>query len=96
MRPWTFGNRLRLLGEPNDLFLINFFFLLLFGLNLTDGICLMICRMSLKCSGLYLSQFRITAPDVLANGDGVKAPTIAGDVYIHPSAKIHPTAKVIP
>ncbi|KAK4767890.1 hypothetical protein SAY87_003031 [Trapa incisa] len=52
--------------------------------------------MSLKCSGLYLSQFKITSPNLLANGDGVKAPTIAGDVYIHPSAKIHPMAKIGP
>ncbi|KAK4795051.1 hypothetical protein SAY86_013045 [Trapa natans] len=52
--------------------------------------------MSLKCSGLYLSQFRITSPNVLARGDGMKSPFVAGDVYIHPSAKIHPTAKIGP
>ncbi|PKI63152.1 mannose-1-phosphate guanyltransferase alpha [Punica granatum] len=52
--------------------------------------------MSLKCSGLYLSQFRHTSPNILASGDGTKAPTISGDVYIHPSAKIHPTAKIGP
>lgn len=51
--------------------------------------------MSLKCSGLFLSQFQITSPHLLASGDGTKAPTIVGDVYVHPSAKIHPTAKVI-
>ena len=51
--------------------------------------------MHLKCSGLYLSQFRLTSPHVLASGDGTKSATIVGDVYVHPSAKIHPTAKVV-
>ena len=53
------------------------------------------CRMSLKCSGLYLAQFQFTSPNLLAGGDGSKSATIEGDVYIHPSAKVHPTAKVI-
>ncbi|CAA7399390.1 unnamed protein product [Spirodela intermedia] len=52
--------------------------------------------MSLKCSGLYLSQFRCTSPHLLADGDGLNSPTIVGDVYIHPSAKVHPTAKIGP
>lgn len=52
--------------------------------------------MSLKCSGLYLYQFRYTSPDLLTNGDGTKSATIIGDVYIHPSAKVHPTAKIGP
>ncbi|XP_057950764.1 uncharacterized protein LOC131145608 isoform X1 [Malania oleifera] len=52
--------------------------------------------MSLKCSGLYLSQFRFTSPHLLASGDGTKSATIIGDVYIHPSAKVHPTAKIGP
>lgn len=51
--------------------------------------------MSLKCSGLYLSLFRYTSPHLLTEGDGSKSATILGDVYIHPSAKVHPTAKVI-
>jgi len=51
------------------------------------------CRMSLKCSGLYLAQFRFTSPHLLAGGDGSKTATIVDDVYIHPSAKVHPTAK---
>lgn len=50
--------------------------------------------MSLRCSGLYLSQFRLTSPQVLASGDGTKSAIVIGDVYIHPSAKVHPTAKV--
>lgn len=50
--------------------------------------------MSLKCSALYLAQFRYKSPGLLANGDGTKTPTVIGDVYIHPSAKVHPTAKV--
>ena len=50
--------------------------------------------MSLKCSALYLAQFRLTSPHLLAGGDGTKTATIIGDVYIHPSAKVHPTAKV--
>ncbi|CAM0871902.1 unnamed protein product [Alopecurus aequalis] len=52
--------------------------------------------MSLRCSGLYLSQFRHTSPHLLASGDGKKSATIIGDVYIHPSAKVHPTAKIGP
>ncbi|KAL9439273.1 hypothetical protein AB3S75_024850 [Citrus x aurantiifolia] len=52
--------------------------------------------MSLKCSGLYLAQFRLTSPNLLASGDGTKNATIIGDVYVHPSAKIHPTAKIGP
>ncbi|KAK3406732.1 hypothetical protein EUGRSUZ_K02882 [Eucalyptus grandis] len=52
--------------------------------------------MSLKCSGLYLAQFRSTSPHLLASGDGTKGATIIGDVYIHPSAKVHPTAKIGP
>lgn len=50
--------------------------------------------MSLKCSGLYLAQYSSTSPHLLASGDGSKTATISGDVYIHPSAKVHPTAKV--
>ncbi|GFS45066.1 ADP-glucose pyrophosphorylase family protein [Actinidia rufa] len=52
--------------------------------------------MHLKCSGLYLAQFRLTSPNLLANGDGTRSATIVGDVYVHPSAKIHPTAKIGP
>ncbi|KAG9449516.1 hypothetical protein H6P81_009481 [Aristolochia fimbriata] len=52
--------------------------------------------MSLKCSALYLSQFRYTSPNLLASGDGTKSANIIGDVYIHPSAKVHPTAKIGP
>jgi hypothetical protein len=51
--------------------------------------------MSLKCSGLYLAQFRLTSPHLLASGDGTKSATVIGDVYVHPSAKVHPTAKVV-
>ena len=50
--------------------------------------------MSLKCSGLYLAQFRQISPNLLASGDGKKNAMIVGDVYIHPSAKVHPAAKV--
>ncbi|KAB2075631.1 hypothetical protein ES319_A07G235800v1 [Gossypium barbadense] len=50
--------------------------------------------MSLKCSGLYLAQFRYTSPDLLAGGNGTKSASIVGDVYVHPSAKVHPTAKI--
>lgn len=52
--------------------------------------------MSLRCSSLYLAQFRFTAPDLLARGDGTNRATIIGDVYIHPSAKVHPSAKIGP
>ncbi|KAL1191838.1 putative mannose-1-phosphate guanylyltransferase 2 [Cardamine amara subsp. amara] len=52
---------------------------------------------SLKCSALYLSQFRQTSPRLLASGDGTnKKLMIVGDVYIHPSVKLHPTAKIGP
>ncbi|KAF1859887.1 hypothetical protein Lal_00028070 [Lupinus albus] len=50
--------------------------------------------MSLKCSELYLAQFRYTSPHLLASGDGKRNPTVVGDVYIHPSAKVHPSAKI--
>ncbi|KAJ7970905.1 putative Mannose-1-phosphate guanyltransferase [Quillaja saponaria] len=52
--------------------------------------------MSLKCSGLYLHQFRFTSPHILASGDGTRSTTVVGDVYVHPSAKVHPTAKIGP
>ncbi|KAF8407969.1 hypothetical protein HHK36_007109 [Tetracentron sinense] len=52
--------------------------------------------MSLKCSALYLAQFRFTSPHLLASGDGTKSAKIVGDVYVHPSAKVHPTAKIGP
>ncbi|MCH93437.1 mannose-1-phosphate guanyltransferase alpha-like, partial [Trifolium medium] len=52
--------------------------------------------MSIKCSALYLSQFRHTAPHLLENGDGIKKAFIIGDVYIHPSAKVHSSAKIGP
>lgn len=42
-----------------------------------------------------LLNFQMTSPHLLANGDGTKNATIVGDVYVHPSAKVHPTAKVI-
>ncbi|CAL0321771.1 unnamed protein product [Lupinus luteus] len=52
--------------------------------------------MSLKCSELYLAQFRYTSSHLLASGDGKRNPTVVGDVYIHPSAKVHPSAKIGP
>ncbi|KAJ6810661.1 mannose-1-phosphate guanyltransferase alpha-like [Iris pallida] len=52
--------------------------------------------MSLKCSGLYLSQFRHTSPQLLAGGNGTRSATIIGDVYVHPSAKVHASAKIGP
>jgi hypothetical protein len=33
-------------------------------------------------------------PELLATGDGKRSPTIIGDVFIHRSAKVHPTVKV--
>ncbi|XP_039139352.1 mannose-1-phosphate guanyltransferase alpha-like isoform X2 [Dioscorea cayenensis subsp. rotundata] len=52
--------------------------------------------MSLKCSALYLHQFRYTSTHLLASGNDTKRASITGDVYIHPSAKVHPTAKIGP
>ncbi|KAL1318057.1 mannose-1-phosphate guanyltransferase alpha [Arachis ipaensis] len=51
---------------------------------------------SLKCSELYLAQYRHTSPHLLSSGDGTRSATIVGDVYIHPSAKVHPSAKIGP
>ncbi|CAN0857553.1 Mannose-1-phosphate guanyltransferase alpha [Linum grandiflorum] len=51
---------------------------------------------SLKCSALYLAQFRARDPSLLAGGDGTKSAKMIGDVYVHPSAKLHPTAKIGP
>lgn len=53
------------------------------------------CSMALKCSALYLAQYRCTSSHLLASGDGTNSASIIGDVYIHPSAKVHSTAKVI-
>ncbi|KAL0377477.1 UNVERIFIED_CONTAM: Mannose-1-phosphate guanyltransferase alpha [Sesamum radiatum] len=50
----------------------------------------------IKCSALYLAQFRFTSPHLLVSGDGKRNATVVGDVYIHPSAKVHPTAKIGP
>ncbi|GAQ90945.1 GDP-mannose pyrophosphorylase [Klebsormidium nitens] len=52
--------------------------------------------MALRCSGLYLAQYRRTNPGLLASGDGPGKAAIVGDVYVHPSAKIHPSAKLGP
>ncbi|XP_050220659.1 uncharacterized protein LOC126671011 [Mercurialis annua] len=52
--------------------------------------------MSLKCSALYLAQYRLTSAHLLATGIGTTSASIIGDVYIHPSAKVHPTAKIGP
>lgn len=49
----------------------------------------------LKCSDLYLSQYRQTSPDMLAS-NRAGGPSIVGNVYLHPSAKVHPTAKLGP
>ncbi|KAL3818657.1 hypothetical protein ACJIZ3_004562 [Penstemon smallii] len=48
--------------------------------------------MSLKCSGLYLAQFRFTAPHLLANGDGTKKATVSGD--IGPNVSISANARI--
>ncbi|GLJ08966.1 hypothetical protein SUGI_0099410 [Cryptomeria japonica] len=53
-------------------------------------------RMSLKCSSLYLKQYRLNTPELLSNGDASVTANIIGDVYVHPSSKIHPTAKIGP
>ncbi|XP_058194191.1 uncharacterized protein LOC131310933 [Rhododendron vialii] len=52
--------------------------------------------MALKCSALYLAQYRCTSSHLLASGDGTNSASIIGDVYIHPSAKVHSTAKIGP
>jgi hypothetical protein len=51
--------------------------------------------MVVKCSQHLLDLMKSTQPQVLAkSGDGKTAPQIIGNVMIHPSAKVHPTAKV--
>ncbi|EFJ11836.1 hypothetical protein SELMODRAFT_182999 [Selaginella moellendorffii] len=50
---------------------------------------------SLRCSALYLGQYRTTSPHLLAKSDS-KGAIVSGDVYIHPSAKTHPSAKIGP
>ncbi|KAJ7565933.1 hypothetical protein O6H91_02G081900 [Diphasiastrum complanatum] len=52
--------------------------------------------MSIRCSSLYLAQYRSTLSELLAKGDGQRGPTIVGNVFVHPSAKTHPTAKIGP
>ncbi|KAJ7526886.1 hypothetical protein O6H91_16G027200 [Diphasiastrum complanatum] len=52
--------------------------------------------MSIRCSSLYLAQYRSTSSELLAKGDGKRGATIVGDVFVHPSAKTHPTAKIGP
>ncbi|KAH6755399.1 ADP-glucose pyrophosphorylase family protein [Perilla frutescens var. hirtella] len=52
--------------------------------------------MSIKCSALYLAQFRSTSPHLLGSRDGNRNATVVGDVYVHPSARVHPTAKIGP
>lgn len=51
--------------------------------------------MSLKCSSLYLKQYRLNTPELLSNGEASVTANIIGDVYAHPSSKVHPTAKVM-
>ena len=50
-------------------------------------------RSALYANNLYLSQYRTLHPTLLAcNTQG--GPRIIGDVMIHPSAQIHPSAVV--
>lgn len=73
-----------------------FFFVFPVGGSFDNPFCfLCVFRMSLKCSALYLSQFRHTSPHLLAGGSDTRCATVVGDVYIHPSAKVHVTAKVV-
>ncbi|KAH9306604.1 hypothetical protein KI387_011008, partial [Taxus chinensis] len=53
-------------------------------------------RMSLRCSSLYLKQYRLNTPKLLSNGDATVTANIIDDVYVHPSSKVHPTAKIGP
>eukprot|EP00475_Leptophrys_vorax_P008459 TRINITY_DN15490_c0_g3_i1.p1 TRINITY_DN15490_c0_g3~~TRINITY_DN15490_c0_g3_i1.p1 ORF type:complete len:392 (+),score=26.07 TRINITY_DN15490_c0_g3_i1:123-1298(+) len=51
--------------------------------------------LALRCSQLYLTSYRQTAPQLLA-ASAAGGPTIVGDVYLHPSAKVHASAKLGP
>ena len=51
------------------------------------------CSLSLKASENYLSLYHTTNPALLAQNGGVTG-LVKGDVFVHPSAKVAPTAKV--
>ena len=52
-----------------------------------------LCSLSLKASENYLSLYHTTNPTLLAQSGGVTG-SVKGDVFVHPSAKVSPTAKV--
>lgn len=52
-----------------------------------------LCSLSLKASENYLSLYHTTNPALLAQNGGVTG-LVKGDVFVHPSAKVAPTAKV--
>lgn len=53
--------------------------------------------LALRCSQLYLTSYRQTAPHLLSKATAAAdGPAIVGDVYVHPSAKVHSTAKLGP
>jgi mannose-1-phosphate guanylyltransferase len=54
------------------------------------------CSLVTRFNEVLLQQYRKTSLQLLAkSGDGNSAPLIVGDVYIHPTATVHPTAKVV-
>lgn len=57
------------------------------------AVAVVLCRLSLKASENYLSLYHSTNPALLAQNGGLTG-LVKGDVFVHPSAKVAPTAKV--
>lgn len=52
-------------------------------------------RAAIYANRHYLNLYRETHPDRLAKLDSAAGPTVIGDVFIHPTAQVHPSATVI-
>eukprot|EP00270_Netrium_digitus_P019450 TRINITY_DN766_c0_g1_i2.p1 TRINITY_DN766_c0_g1~~TRINITY_DN766_c0_g1_i2.p1 ORF type:complete len:412 (-),score=117.95 TRINITY_DN766_c0_g1_i2:223-1458(-) len=50
---------------------------------------------SIKCAALYLEYYKLAQPTLLYSG-GEGKPSVVGNVFVHPSAKIHSSAKIGP
>ena len=65
------------------------------------NLCIIFDRSPITANRYYLKHYAKTKPDYLSpptnasGSDRPIVPSIVGEVYIHPSAKIHPTAKVM-
>lgn len=79
-------------GLPLVLFLFLFFFLFFLFLY----IYIFLISYVTQLNQIMLAQLRKSSPGQLAkhHADGKTGPAITGDVHIHPTAIVHPTAKV--